>query len=139
MSLIKEVSAGELLHMRDEGMSNRDIANALDVSYQSVLRAIGKQPPRVRKPVAYSMAETASPLSERDKGKPDAHLSVRSRLITLAGEVAEYSLDCSGEILTITVGNGNICIPLRNVELLMNELSVIQRNIPRVKIEDELW
>jgi transposase len=37
------VTASEMRTMREEGMSNRDIANALDISYQTVVRYIGKQ------------------------------------------------------------------------------------------------
>lgn len=37
------VTPSEMLRMREDGMSNRDIAKSLDISYQTVLRYIGKQ------------------------------------------------------------------------------------------------
>jgi predicted transcriptional regulator len=37
------VTASEMLTMREEGMSNHDIAKALDISVPTVLRYIGKQ------------------------------------------------------------------------------------------------
>ena len=47
--LIDDVSIAEMQKMREAGMTNQDIANALDVSYQSVYRYIGKQPGTMRK------------------------------------------------------------------------------------------
>jgi transposase len=37
------VTASEMRTMREQGMSNRDIANALDISYSTVVNYIGKQ------------------------------------------------------------------------------------------------
>ena len=37
------VSASEMLRMREQGLSNKDIANLLEISYQTVLRYIGPQ------------------------------------------------------------------------------------------------
>lgn len=37
------VTPAEMLEMRAEGMSNRDIANVLDISYSTVLKYIGAQ------------------------------------------------------------------------------------------------
>lgn len=44
--LTDSVSVDELLKMRESGMTNSDIARALDVSYYTVLRYIGNQPGR---------------------------------------------------------------------------------------------
>jgi hypothetical protein len=38
-----DVTASEMLEMRNQGLSNRDIANCLDISYATVLKYIGKQ------------------------------------------------------------------------------------------------
>lgn len=40
---INDISVGEMLRLRDEGLSNKDIANVLDIHYATVLRWIGKQ------------------------------------------------------------------------------------------------
>lgn len=42
--LIDEVSIQELLQMREDGMSNKEIAKNLDVTYATVYALIGKQP-----------------------------------------------------------------------------------------------
>lgn len=42
--LSKELNTNELMYMRDQGMSNREIAKALDVSPATIYNWIGKQP-----------------------------------------------------------------------------------------------
>ncbi len=37
------VTKSEMMALREQGMSNHDIAKSLDISYQTVLRYIGKQ------------------------------------------------------------------------------------------------
>lgn len=41
------VTPQEMLTMREDGLSNHDIAKALDISYATVLKYIGKQPGRM--------------------------------------------------------------------------------------------
>ena len=50
--LSKDVSTSEMLRLREEGMSNRQIAAQLDVHYNTVLKYIGKEPrePKAKKP-----------------------------------------------------------------------------------------
>lgn len=43
------VTPSEMRTMREEGMSNHDIAKSLDVSYNTVVRYIGKQPGRMER------------------------------------------------------------------------------------------
>ena len=45
-SLLKDVSRDELLKMRESGMTNSDIANALNVSSNTIRYHIGIQPGR---------------------------------------------------------------------------------------------
>lgn len=42
--LSMDVSTSEMLRLREEGMSNRQIAAQLDVSYNTILKYIGKEP-----------------------------------------------------------------------------------------------
>lgn len=49
-ALYKDIDPGSLIEMRNSGMSNAEIAGALDVSYNTILRLIGKQPRGCRKP-----------------------------------------------------------------------------------------
>lgn len=45
-SLLNDVSLSELQELRAEGLSNREIAEKLDIGYQTVLKYLGKQPKR---------------------------------------------------------------------------------------------
>ena len=48
-SLIKDVSVNELLALREQGLTNAEIAKKMDVHYTSVHRLIGPQPDGLRK------------------------------------------------------------------------------------------
>lgn len=45
--LLNDVSVSEMLSMRESGMTNREIAANLGISYAYVLKLIGKQPPEL--------------------------------------------------------------------------------------------
>lgn len=140
MSLMREVSQSELLHMREDGMSNQEIAKSLDVSYQTVLRLIGKQPASLRKPVVRASVApiTETPAISGNK-ESEACLAVIGRSVSLISDLAEYTLDCTEEVLTMKVGENVVFVPFQKIESLMRELATIQRHIPRVKVGDEMW
>lgn len=52
------VTASKMRQMREDGMSNHDIAKALDISYASVLRYIGKQEQKMERLEAFKDAPT---------------------------------------------------------------------------------
>ena len=83
--LLDEVSVDELLHLRNEGKSNQEIADLLDVSRQTVYKHIGKQPSRKaldamiygervstpvepKKPVESLLRQTGRSFAYRDDG-----------------------------------------------------------------------
>lgn len=47
--LLADMDKTQLLNMRDEGMSNAEIARAVGCGYQTIYRAIGKQPLEITK------------------------------------------------------------------------------------------
>lgn len=97
------VTASEMLKMREEGMSNRDIANSLDISYGTVVKYIGKQGGRMESLEAFkdkpkkaeAEAETKAvippyepkPVTERYKfGMFDVELDTEDRDVTIVTE-----------------------------------------------------
>lgn len=52
------VSKSEMLHMREQGLSNKDIANLLEISYATVLRYIGPQSEHMDGLAAFSEPKT---------------------------------------------------------------------------------
>ena len=69
MSIIHDVSCSELMHLRGQGLSNREIAEKLDCSKQTVYRLIGKQPEGIR-----------APRRTKDKPMPVVHETFTERL-----------------------------------------------------------
>ena len=49
-----DVTVGEILTLREQGLSNRDIARSLDISVQTVRRYIGKQDGRMENLAAFA-------------------------------------------------------------------------------------
>lgn len=47
--MYKDMDPGELIKMRETGMTNKEIADSLGVHYETVLKLIGKQPKGLRK------------------------------------------------------------------------------------------
>lgn len=49
-----DVTAGEMLELREQGLSNHDIARCLDISEQTVRRYIGKQDGHMERLAAFA-------------------------------------------------------------------------------------
>lgn len=47
--IMDDVTVAEMQKLREQGMSNQEIADSLECSYNSVVRFIGKQPKELRK------------------------------------------------------------------------------------------
>ena len=139
MNLLSEVSQSELLHMRESGMSNKEIANALDVSYQTVLRVIGKQPPNLRRPEPRNLQPEINEIHVPTAEEQDACLAILDKSISLVGDVAEYKVDCADNVLTLTIDGNSVCVSLPKISSLLKELRTIQRHIPEMKIGNEMW
>ena len=51
---LTDISKGEMLRMREQGMSNRDIAKCLDIHFATVYNYIGKQGKRMENMAAFN-------------------------------------------------------------------------------------
>lgn len=47
-AITREISVQEMQEMRERGMTNQQIADSLEINYQTVLRYLGKQPAGMR-------------------------------------------------------------------------------------------
>ncbi len=141
--LHKDISQSELLSMREQGMSNSEIAEALGVGYQTILRNIGKQPREIRRS---RKALTKSDFLEKKMNLPEeeapvACLAVRKSPLCLTGSVADYELDSEREKITITNAQRDYYFRLEasNLEQFIRELQAIARNIEDSKQKLEMW
>ena len=87
--LTDSVSVEELLTMRENGMSNHQIANALDISYATVVRYIGKAP--FRKP-----GSGKKPVEKQEE--PKSTLTLELQVTSYSGKFARYRLMSTGQV-----------------------------------------
>lgn len=141
MSLVSHVSYTEMMRMREEeGMTNKEIADSLDVHYQTVLKIIGRQPQGFRRTSGSRVAapdtvyRSAAPVEE-----PPACLFVEDRAISLAGMFGSYQIAIKEERVTVNVNDTLISVPFDLFGEFINELSAIQRKLDGLKISNEMW
>lgn len=110
--LSREVTIQEMLSMREQGMTNSDIAASLECHYQTVLKYIGKQPAgfeqmaAFRRPLEKQQA-FPEPTAPQAVGIADQfHVAVSKETATL-GTLA-VQIDYAGETVEI---NGELMFP----------------------------
>lgn len=65
-----EVSQSEMLHMREQGLSNKDIANVLEISVATVFRYIGPQGGRMESLAAFNEPKPEKVETHMEEHKP---------------------------------------------------------------------
>lgn len=144
MSFAKQISKDELLYMREQqGMSNREIADALGVAYQTVLKRIGPQPGGRGGLRARNMI-IAPPLPKlpKDDG-PEAALVLEDQSVELVGVSGRYQIPYRSQKITMSIDccEGSLTFPFSCVADLIKELNVIQYRIDhnQFSIPNEMW
>ena len=157
-SLINDVSISEMKSMREQGMSNQEIADALECSYITVLRHIGAEPPELTaRRKSSGQQKRHSKESER---KPNvvqtpeeeipACLAVTSKVYELEGTVGKYTLKAGEDVVNITVKmdvEGEVItytpppfpLKLDAIDDFIKELQAIQRNAKKLNGGFEMW
>ena len=118
------VTASEMLELRKQGYSNRDIANMLDICTQTVRNYIGRQDGRMDNLEAF-----------KDKPKPEKAVAasaepaiptyvpkVTSARYKVSDEL-DVEIDHVGETLCIETINSDICITLDEARELVRFLA----------------
>lgn len=96
--LSKEVSREELLHMREEGLTNKQIAERLGCAYYTVLRYIGKQPDGMRADYGSIAAKVTDAPKEEARPEPNRRLTMSIRKTRYYGENGTcYNVYSSGQ------------------------------------------
>ena len=122
--LSKEITAQEMLRLREEELlSNHEIAAKLDISYQTVLRYIGKQNGRSKKP-------------DPAQNKPVVHNTKvwdEARSLTrLRADWRAYDMDVYNANVTLYAGQGNrIRLGLDDIHRMINELTYVEEVITK--------
>lgn len=128
--IIDEVSVNEMIQMRESVMSNAEVAQALDVSYSTVLNYLGKNPPGTkRKRKKHSVAEVATvtvPSPEPEVPEVEAPnpaaLTLDQFIVSMRGERHHYEINLTYNALFI---DGSFTIEYETLGNLIAELQAI--------------
>lgn len=107
-ALLKDVSIDELKQLREEGYSNREIADCLDVSEVTVYRYIGKMPKEL-KARRYSEAAKERECKRREKA---THKAARQTMMPEGQTVTD-----GREIAPQTQQSAVLSVQVRTIEL----------------------
>ena len=151
--LLDEVSVNELLEFRNEGYTNAQIAEMLDVSSMTIYRIIGKMPKELQDKAMRDAWEKSMQVrrekkrmtesGEQTKGegqmieiKRNACLVLVNRKETLKGTIGLYEVDCENKKVTMR--------PVEEIEFdklndYINELQAISRKIGEMHVGAEMW
>ena len=129
--LTKDVEVSTMMSMRDQKMSNKQIADRLGVSVVTVRKYIGKQPsdiPRDYKinnfePVIDAPVPAKQVLDYKTFTKPS--LRVVSTRSTLEGDTNKYIIDTSSSTIEVS-GLMNGILDLPTLDSLIGELKEIR-------------
>ena len=137
-SLLSDVTLAEIQAMRDEqGMSNREIAEALGVSYTTILKLIGRQPASIRKERQF--VEPPKAVKSIDDDRPAA-LIVAERTYHLQGELGKYDVYCAAETICLRLPEQTpITLTYAQAASLHAELSAILLRTDQTRFTFEAW
>ena len=151
--LLDEVSVNELLELRNEGYTNAQIAELLDVSRVTIHNIIGKMPKEMREKSWSDAGKKSAQLrrekkrmaesGEQTKGdgpmieiKRNACLVLVNRKETLKGTIGLYEIDLENKKVTMRPVEE---IGFDNLNAYINELQAISRKIDQMSVGNEMW
>ena len=151
--LLDEVSVNELLEFRNEGYTNSQIAEMLDVSNTTIYNMIGKMPDEMiakakreaavqggfaRWEKAAKNKENVQTEGERKEMVENsaACLVVVNRKVNLQGTIGLYEVDCESKKISMRPVQEIGC---DNLNAYINELQAISRKIGQISVVNEMW
>lgn len=130
--LSKDVDMTTLYSMRDQGMSNQEIADTLGVSYMTILRYIGKNPNRAKRSTSVRKANPTNPdpvVSTKKYDQPDivkeAALVSGDIIYSMQGSVGIYEINPKEKTIRICKDR----IAYDELDTVITELSRIRDNL----------
>lgn len=130
--LSKDVDMTTLYSMRDQGMSNQEIADTLGVSYMTILRYIGKNPNRAKRSTSVRKARSTNPdpvVPTKKYDQPDivkeAALVSGDILYSMQGSVGTYEINPKEKTIRICKDR----ITYDELDTVITELSRIRDNL----------
>lgn len=150
--LLDDISVNELMEFRNEGYTNSQIAEMLDVSNTTIYNMIGKMPDEM---IAKAKREAAvqggfARWEKAAKNKGNEHvegeknemtensaacLVVVNRKVNLQGTIGLYEFDCESKKVTMRPVEE---IGFDNLNAYINELQAISRKIDQMSVGNEM-
>lgn len=153
--LLDEVSVQELEQFRAEGYTNKEIAEMLEVSVNTINLYLGKMPPELRrkakiqswetrranagnaKPLQIDRIETLPKATAQPEPKPDpveespVYMLTTNEIITVASPARKYTLDRDSETVIIDSkeDDGTLKLHYEDIDTLIIELRMIRRKM----------
>ena len=127
--------------MREEGMSNHAIAQALGVAVKTIYTYIGPQPKGIRrKPVRGGQPLPYREATPEPKEEAPACLVVEDREIALECMVGHYTIALKYKMVKICMADGSgMRIDFEKFAAFVDEVNAIKRKLSGLKIENEMW
>ena len=118
------VTPEEMLELREQGLSNHDIAKLLDISYQTVVRYIGKQGRRMEGLAAF---KDTPPQKKEQEVHTVPHYEAKAHREWFS--IAELDIELNHTTRTMAIGNDlhPICIQFEQVPDLVQFLAWAMR------------
>lgn len=97
--VLKDIDKSSLLRMRQDGMTNQEIADACECCYTTVVRIIGKQPPKAERDRYREQRRQAKGSGDRVEitqtapvAQETQHSAVQVESVVYRGELGTYTL-----------------------------------------------
>lgn len=142
--LLRDMDIENLYSMRREGMSNKEIAQSLGISYGYVLQLIGKQPKDLTsKAISEGRCASCAPTPAKEEPPPSPCLEVVERSINLNGLFGQYfvSVDKRTVLVSFREDDELVCfnLDMDKLEILIEELEAVKRNLSSIRVSKEMW
>lgn len=130
------VTASEMRTMREEGMSNRDIANVLDISLPTVLKYIGRQDGRMESFDAFKdKPKKKETETNEDVRIPEYEPKAYRECYEVCG--FDFEIDHNAQELVIEFDTGVVCIPYEKLTDLVQFIAWAMRTRMEVSADAE--
>jgi len=161
-ALNKQMDISNLLHLREEGYSNAEIARQLDISEPTVFRYLGRNPPEIiarvkreawdkRRDKAETALVAPKPMNP-EADRPEQMPLIENRLPTVALAVSRRAVTVAGVSgIKYIVENGKVWIAdeqgrikaeeltIGTVRQIVAELMTILRHADETDAKNQIW
>lgn len=129
----EDISVNEMLEMRKQGMSNKDIARVLEISYQTVYRYIGGQGRRMESMAALEpvKAKEAEPTPPPAPPAPPFFKIGKERLVA-----GEFTVHLDYEEKSVGIVAEGCKVNVEGYDKLVGLMEVISNVLARVAQEE---